>query len=115
MTRGLPRRDGGGLSPRPTARPGRHTPPAWPAARTTSRHLDSPAMAFRDLRDWLEHLRRAGELHEVTAQVDPHLEISEISDRLVKAGGGPGLLFRKVKGPGEPPLVKQFAEGRGGG
>ena len=43
-------------------------------------------MAFDDLRDWLDHLRREGELHEVTAEVDPHLEITEIADRAMKAG-----------------------------
>jgi 4-hydroxy-3-polyprenylbenzoate decarboxylase len=52
-------------------------------------------MAFSDLRDWLDHLRAAGELHEVSAEVDPHLEISEITDRVVKAGG-PALLFQNV-------------------
>ena len=45
-------------------------------------------MAFTDLRDWLDHLRREGELHEVTAQVDPHLEITEITDRISKSGSG---------------------------
>ena len=49
-------------------------------------------MAFSDLRDWLDHLRRNGELAEVTAEVDPHLEIAEITDRVTKAGG-PELLF----------------------
>ena len=38
-------------------------------------HRLARAMAFTDLRDWIDHLRREGELHEVTAQVDPHLEI----------------------------------------
>ena len=34
-----------------------------------------------DLREWIELLRREGELVEVTAEVDPYLEISEIADR----------------------------------
>ena len=39
-------------------------------------------MPFNDLRDWLDHLRTAGELHEVDAEVDPYLEITEITDRM---------------------------------
>src|SRR6476619_6794241 len=69
-------------------------------------------MAFRDLRDWLDHLRREGELHEVTAEVDPHLEITEISDRVMKTGDGPALLFRNVKGSDLPLVINQFATER---
>ena len=54
-------------------------------------------MAFDDLRDWIDHLRRNGELCEVTAEVDPYLEIAEITDRVTKAGG-PALLFTNVRG-----------------
>src|SRR5690348_11709993 len=68
-------------------------------------------MAFRDLRDWLDHLRREGELHEVTAEVDPHLEITEITDRVTRAGG-PALLFRSVKGSSMPLLINQFGTER---
>src|SRR3954462_11045559 len=66
-------------------------------------------MAFRDLRDWLDRLRAEGEPHEVTAEVDPHLEITEIVDRLVKSGGGPALLLRNVKGSDPALLINQFA------
>ena len=69
-------------------------------------------MAFRDLRDWLDRLRAEGELHEVTAEVDPHLEVTEIADRLVKSGGGPALLFTNVKGSSHPLLINQFATER---
>jgi 4-hydroxy-3-polyprenylbenzoate decarboxylase len=68
-------------------------------------------MAFNDLRDWLDHLRHEGELHEVTAQVDPNLEITEITDRVTKAGG-PALLFRDVKGSSLPLLINQFGTER---
>jgi 4-hydroxy-3-polyprenylbenzoate decarboxylase len=68
-------------------------------------------MAFTDLRDWIDALRSAGELHEVTAEVDPHLEITEITDRVVKAGG-PALLFRNVKGSSLPLLINQFGSER---
>ena len=51
----------------------------------------------RDLRDWIALLEREGELVRVTAEVDPDLEITEIVDRVVKAGG-PALLFENPKG-----------------
>src|SRR4029079_13965229 len=68
-------------------------------------------MAFDDLRDWIDHLRREGELAEVTAEVDPHLEIAEITDRVTKAGG-PALLFTNVKGSRLPLLINQFGTER---
>ena len=68
-------------------------------------------MAFRDLRDWIDHLRREGELHEVTAEVDPYLEISEITDRVTKSGG-PALLFTNVRGSSMPLLINQFGTER---
>ena len=40
-----------------------------------------------DLRDWIALLEREGELVRVAAEVDPHLEITEITDRVVKAAG----------------------------
>jgi len=45
-----------------------------------------------DLRAWIALLEREGELVRVGAEVDPELEITEINDRTVKAGG-PALLF----------------------
>ena len=44
-------------------------------------------MICDDLREWIDLLGREGELVEVAAEVDPYLEISEIADRVVKAGG----------------------------
>ncbi len=64
-------------------------------------------MPFRSLRAFVEALRKAGELHVVTASVDPRLEISEITNRVVKAGG-PALLFSDVKGSEFPVLTNQF-------
>ena len=43
--------------------------------------------------------------------VDPHLEIAEITDRVVKAGG-PALLFTDVKGSEFPVLTNQFGTQR---
>ncbi|MFM9017815.1 MAG: 3-octaprenyl-4-hydroxybenzoate decarboxylase, partial [Actinomycetota bacterium] len=63
------------------------------------------------MREWIAALRGIGELQEVTAEVDPHLEITEISDRVMKAGG-PALLFTNVKGSDLPVLINQFGSER---
>lgn len=68
-------------------------------------------MPFTSLSDFIDALRRAGELHTVRAGVDPHLEISEITDRVVKEGG-PALLFRSVKNSEYPVLTNQFGTRR---
>ena len=68
-------------------------------------------MVAPDLRAWIDLLRREGELVEVEAEVDPHLEVTEIVDRTVKAGG-PALLFRNPKGSEHPLLVNQFGTER---
>ena len=64
-----------------------------------------------DLRSWIRLLERVGELARVSAEVDPHLEITEITDRVVKAGG-PALLFENVKGSEHPLLINQFGTER---
>lgn len=66
---------------------------------------------MKDMREWIDALRGIGELQEVTAEVDPHLEITEISDRVMKAGG-PALLFTNVKGSDLPVLINQFGSER---
>ncbi|PZR56992.1 MAG: menaquinone biosynthesis decarboxylase [Candidatus Meridianibacter frigidus] len=68
-------------------------------------------MAFDSLRAFVEALDRAGELQTVSAAVNPHLEISEITDRVVKAGG-PALLFTNVQGSAFPVLTNQFGSRR---
>ncbi len=68
-------------------------------------------MPFNSLHDFVDRLQRAGELQIVAAQVDPHLEISEISNRAVKAGG-PALLFQNVRGSRFPVLTNQFGTRR---
>jgi 4-hydroxy-3-polyprenylbenzoate decarboxylase len=76
-------------------------------------------LAYNDLREWITALERAGELKRVRAEVDPILEITEITDRVSKAGklsnlpkmkpGGPALLFENIKGhPGAQVLINQF-------
>lgn len=64
-------------------------------------------MTFDSLHDFVDALDRAGELHRIQAEVDPHLETSEITDRIVKRGG-PALLFERVKGSKFPVLTNQF-------
>src|ERR1700758_4587206 len=68
-------------------------------------------MALKNLRDWIALLEREGELVRVRAEVDPDLEITEIVDRTVKAGG-PALLFEKPKGAEHPLLINQFGTER---
>lgn len=53
-------------------------------------------MAYRDLRDFLARLEREGELKRLSAEVDVDLEITEITDRVSKAGG-PALLFERPR------------------
>src|SRR3954447_5794940 len=65
----------------------------------------------RDLRDWIARLEREGELVRIDAEVDAELEITEINDRVVKAGG-PALLFENVKGSALPLLINQFGTER---
>src|SRR6476660_8291805 len=68
-------------------------------------------MPTKDLRDWIALLEREGELVRVSAEVDPDLEITEIVDRTVKAGG-PALLFERPKGSERPLLINQFGTER---
>jgi len=65
----------------------------------------------KDLREWLALLEREGELARVTAEVDPNLEVTEIVDRTVKAGG-PALLFENPRGSAHPLLINQFGTER---
>ncbi len=68
-------------------------------------------MAFRDLRDFLSFLEERGELRRVRARVSPRLEITEIADRLAKAGG-PAVLFEDVEGSRLPVAINLFGTRR---
>ena len=68
-------------------------------------------MPAADLRSWIDELRRAGELVEIDAEVDPYLEVTEIVDRTVKSGG-PALLFTNPKGAEHALLANQFGTER---
>ncbi|MCW2971853.1 MAG: menaquinone biosynthesis decarboxylase [Thermoleophilia bacterium] len=63
------------------------------------------------LGEWIDRLRAAGELHEVTAEVSSDLEITEITDRVTKEDG-PALLFTNVTGSRFPVLTNQFGSDR---
>jgi 4-hydroxy-3-polyprenylbenzoate decarboxylase len=81
-------------------------------------------LAYEDLRDWIAALDRAGELRKIRTEVDPILEITEITDRVSKmpsrnnggrasSPGGPALLFQNIKGhPGAQVLINQFGSAR---
>lgn len=64
-------------------------------------------MKYNDLRDFIAALEAQGELKRVKAEVDPYLEITEICDRTLRAGG-PALLFENVKGHDMPLLGNLF-------
>ncbi len=64
-------------------------------------------MSFADLPEFLDRLEKDGDLVRVKAQVDPHLEVTEIVDRVVRAGG-PALLFENVKGSKLPLAMNVF-------
>jgi 4-hydroxy-3-polyprenylbenzoate decarboxylase len=76
--------------------------------------------AYKDLREWIAALERAGELKRISTEVDPILEITEIADRVSKGAaksygrpGGPALLFEKVRGAnGVPVFINQFGSER---
>ncbi len=64
---------------------------------------------FKNLREFLDLLENEGELIRIRTEVDPELEISEITDRVSKMqGGGKALLFENVKGSKMPVLINAF-------
>jgi 4-hydroxy-3-polyprenylbenzoate decarboxylase len=81
-------------------------------------------LAYNDLREWIAALERAGELKRIKTEVDPVLEIAEITDRISKGrfagegdrttqpAGGPALLFENPKGSNIPVLINQFGSER---
>ncbi len=64
-------------------------------------------MKHGDLREFIEQLEKTGDLKRIGLEVDPHLEITEICDRTLKAEG-PALLFENVKGSNMPVLANLF-------
>ncbi len=64
-------------------------------------------MKYQDLRDFIQSLEQDGELVRVNKKVDPYLEITEISDRTLRAGG-PALLFEQAGDSKIPLLANLF-------
>src|SRR5919112_3618977 len=65
----------------------------------------------RSLRTYLDNLAREGDLVTIHAEVDPYLELAEVHRRVI-AGGGPALLFRRVKGGRYPVVTNLFGTAR---
>ena len=68
-------------------------------------------MKYTDLRDFIAQLEARGELKRIAVEVDPRLEMTEICDRVLQAGG-PALLFEKPKGHAMPVLANLFGTPR---
>ncbi|QUM82714.1 4-hydroxy-3-polyprenylbenzoate decarboxylase [Moritella sp. 5] len=64
-------------------------------------------MKYKDLRDFIALLESKGELKRIHQEIDPYLEMTEICDRTLKAGG-PALLFENPKGHTMPVLGNLF-------
>ena len=68
-------------------------------------------MAYEDLRAFIRALEQAGELKRIRVEVDPVLEIAEVTDRVSKQGG-PALLFENPKGYQSPVLINTYGSAR---
>jgi 4-hydroxy-3-polyprenylbenzoate decarboxylase len=66
---------------------------------------------YQDLRDFIAQLEQLGELKRVAVEVDPRLEMTEICDRVLRAGG-PAILFERPKGHAIPVLANLFGTPR---
>ncbi|MFZ7174087.1 4-hydroxy-3-polyprenylbenzoate decarboxylase [[Pasteurella] aerogenes] len=64
-------------------------------------------MKYKNLRDFIALLEERGELKRISQEIDPYLEMTEISDRTLRAGG-PALLFENPKGFDMPVLCNLF-------
>ncbi|HJV85867.1 MAG TPA: 4-hydroxy-3-polyprenylbenzoate decarboxylase [Noviherbaspirillum sp.] len=68
-------------------------------------------MKYSDLRDFISQLQQLGELKHVPVPVSPYLEMTEICDRTLRAGG-PALLFDRPAGHSIPVLGNLFGTTR---
>ena len=64
-------------------------------------------MAYKDLQDFLRLLEKKGELARLRPELDPYLEIAEVTDRVSKAVG-PALFFENPKGSRFPVVTNVF-------
>jgi 4-hydroxy-3-polyprenylbenzoate decarboxylase len=68
-------------------------------------------MKYRDLREFMTGLEALGELRSVAEPVSARLEMTALSDRVLRAGG-PALLFRNPSGYKIPVLTNLFGTPR---
>ena len=68
-------------------------------------------MQYKDLREFIHKLEEKGELKRISLEIDPYLEMTEICDRTLRAGG-PALLFENPKGHSVPVLGNLFGTPR---
>jgi 4-hydroxy-3-polyprenylbenzoate decarboxylase len=68
-------------------------------------------MQYKDLREFISKLEEKGELKRISQEIDPYLEMTEICDRTLRAGG-PALLFENPKGHSTPVLGNLFGTPR---
>ena len=68
-------------------------------------------MPYERLTDFIEELERDGELVRIETEVDPVLEITEITDRISKIEG-PALFFPRVKGHDIPVAINLLGSTR---
>ncbi|MGD8940064.1 MAG: 4-hydroxy-3-polyprenylbenzoate decarboxylase [Gammaproteobacteria bacterium] len=64
-------------------------------------------MKYNDLRDFIQQLESVGQLKRIRAQIDPYLQMTEVCDRTLRAGG-PALLFENPIGSNIPVLANLF-------
>jgi len=64
-------------------------------------------MPFADLQEFLRHLEQKGQLKRVRVEVDPELEVTEITQRVLREQG-PALLFERPKGSSTPLAMNLF-------
>ena len=64
-------------------------------------------MTYHDLRDFIAQLGKTGELKRVRTEIDTRFEMTEICDRVLRAGG-PAILFENPKGHSMPVLGNLF-------
>src|SRR6266851_7714568 len=80
--------------------------------------IQEEAVAYRDLREFVQKLEKEGELRRIRAEVDPVLEITEVTQRVARRADrqhnsvGPALLFEKPKGSRYPLLINAFGSVR---
>jgi 4-hydroxy-3-polyprenylbenzoate decarboxylase len=71
----------------------------------------NPSVKYKDLREFIDFLEQQGDLKRIQYPVDPNLEMTEISDRVLRADG-PALLFENPVGYKTPVLTNLFGSAR---